>query len=711
MDDLLKTEEAKEMMDLSKSLLSEFTSSEMVTSAVSKMKTTWNEKGEELTEKGKEFVEKGLDVAQKQREQNEKKNKKHKHHKHHKEESGATEKTVAVIDSVVENRQKIAEMGMKMLEKVQADDTGKKMIGKGLEYVKKIKEEGGIEGALKKGQAMFADEKQREELISKVKDTVFDYLLKYIPSIEVPVLKGEYKDIKYRISDIDLSGFKLNSNDVLVRFILNRGKLDGAKLRVGVRNLKLKMKKIHCKIDKRNFPKYKGKASVNCGTENAMFGLAFKIRVVDDKPQLEIQHPYLKLSELEITVKHNSMAGVLNTVLKMANGYLCSKIESVVAGLIIEKSNQLLTPVNNLAIQYWPMLNQMVDTSAIIKGKERVDKDGKVINRDLSKELTEVEVEFMDGPIGLDLYQSYPTEPAVCKVKRFNHGPRNAKLQAERSGLIKRHDYIIAINGVDVTTMEYDKIIEMLGEVVRPFDVVFGREIMDDDEGNSRSDYDSDSESSDSDRKSKKKSKKSKESSSSSSSSSSESESESDEKPKKKSKKSKKEESSSEFTESSESESEEEKPKKKAAKKESSSSSSSESETESEEEKPKKSKKEESSSEFTETSSESEEEKPKKKAAKKESSSSSSSSSESESSESEEEKPKKKSKKEESSSSSSSSSESEEEKPKKKSSKKSKKESSSSSSSSSESEEEKPKKKSSKKSKKVSSSSDSSSSD
>ena len=63
MGDLLQTEEAKEMMDLSKSLLSEFTSSEMVTSTIDKVKTTWNEKGEELTEKGKEFVEKGLERA------------------------------------------------------------------------------------------------------------------------------------------------------------------------------------------------------------------------------------------------------------------------------------------------------------------------------------------------------------------------------------------------------------------------------------------------------------------------------------------------------------------------------------------------------------------------------------------------------------------------------------------------------------------------
>ena len=354
-----------------------------------------------------------------------------------------------------------------------------------------------------------------------------------------------------------------------------------------------------------------------------MFGVAFKLRVVDEKPQLEIQHPYLKLQSLDVTVKHNSYANILNTLLKWMNPMICHQLEKTVTSMIIEKSAALLTPVNNLAIQYWPMLNQMVDTTAIVKGKERVDKDGKVINRDLSKELAEIEVEFMDGPLGLDLYESYPTEPAVCKVKRFNHGPRNSRLQAERSHLIKPHDYIIAINGVDVTTMDYDKIIEMLGSVVRP--LIFGREIMSDAEKNS-DDYDSSDSDSESEEKPKKKSKKAKKESSSSDESSSESE----EKPKKKSKKAKKESSSS-----SESESEEEKPKKKAAKKE-----------------------ESSSSEFTE-SSESEEEKPKKKAAKKESSSSSSSSSESE-----EEKPKKKAAKKESSSSSSSS-ESEEEKPKK----------------------------------------------
>ena len=88
MGDLMKSEEAKEMLDISKSLLSEFTSSEMVSSAVSKMKSTWNEKGEELTEKGKEFVEKGIEQAQKaskDKKEKDKKGKKSKHH-HHKHE-------------------------------------------------------------------------------------------------------------------------------------------------------------------------------------------------------------------------------------------------------------------------------------------------------------------------------------------------------------------------------------------------------------------------------------------------------------------------------------------------------------------------------------------------------------------------------------------------------------------------------------------------
>ena len=44
--------------------------------------------------------------------------------------------------------------------------------------MKKIKEEGGIEGALKKGQAILSDEKQRDEMIEKVKDAIFDFLLK-----------------------------------------------------------------------------------------------------------------------------------------------------------------------------------------------------------------------------------------------------------------------------------------------------------------------------------------------------------------------------------------------------------------------------------------------------------------------------------------------------------------------------------------------------
>ena len=131
MGDLLQSEEAKEMMDLSKSLLSEFTSSEMVTSTVNKMKTTWSEKGDELTEKGKELVEKGLATAKKvseesKKDKKDKKGKKGK--KHHKEENAVVEKSSEMLDKVVENRQKIAEVGMSVLKKVQEDDTDRKSV-------------------------------------------------------------------------------------------------------------------------------------------------------------------------------------------------------------------------------------------------------------------------------------------------------------------------------------------------------------------------------------------------------------------------------------------------------------------------------------------------------------------------------------------------------------------------------------------------------
>ena len=96
MGDLMKSEEAKEMLDISKSLLSEFTSSEMVSSAVSKMKSTWNEKGEELKEKGKELVEKGIEQAQKASKDKKEKDKKgkkskHHHHKHEEVEEGGSD--------------------------------------------------------------------------------------------------------------------------------------------------------------------------------------------------------------------------------------------------------------------------------------------------------------------------------------------------------------------------------------------------------------------------------------------------------------------------------------------------------------------------------------------------------------------------------------------------------------------------------------------
>ena len=91
-----------------------------------KIQPVIEEKKEEKEEKKEEKEEK--------KDKKDKKDKK-KSKKHHKEEES---KTAAMIDSVVENRQKIAEMG----------------------------------------QAILSDEKQRDEMIEKVKDAIFDFLLK-----------------------------------------------------------------------------------------------------------------------------------------------------------------------------------------------------------------------------------------------------------------------------------------------------------------------------------------------------------------------------------------------------------------------------------------------------------------------------------------------------------------------------------------------------
>ena len=70
------------------------------------------------------------------------------------------------------------------------------------------------------GEKVATDETERQKLVNQVKDSALEFLLQYLPSIQVPPIQGEKDNVEYTISNIDLGGFKIKKEGVDVRQVV-----------------------------------------------------------------------------------------------------------------------------------------------------------------------------------------------------------------------------------------------------------------------------------------------------------------------------------------------------------------------------------------------------------------------------------------------------------------------------------------------------------
>ncbi|CAN0100653.1 unnamed protein product, partial [Ectocarpus sp. 12 AP-2014] len=125
------------------------------------------------------------------------------------------------------------ERGLESLKTMSKDGAVGKVLGQladpGLE--RRILE--GIEGLdtdelLETAEKAISDVDARTRLLDGIKDSTIDFLLEYLPHIEVPPISGTSSRVGYAITNLDLSGFRLRKEDVDVQLVDLSGGLEVA---------------------------------------------------------------------------------------------------------------------------------------------------------------------------------------------------------------------------------------------------------------------------------------------------------------------------------------------------------------------------------------------------------------------------------------------------------------------------------------------------
>jgi len=133
---------------------------------------------------------------------------------------------------------------------------------------------------LGQGQTLYSDEKSRQAFIDKVKDSALEFLMAYLPTAKVPPVAGEKDNVEYTLTGIDLSGFKVLSQDVEVAVNEDDG------LAIWARNISCSMKQLQFTYNKKSFPKVSGEGLA----EALASGVKFHMRL-----DLELPERYRKL--------------------------------------------------------------------------------------------------------------------------------------------------------------------------------------------------------------------------------------------------------------------------------------------------------------------------------------------------------------------------------------------------------------------------------
>lgn len=106
--------------------------------------------------------------------------------------------------------------GGSYLKSLRESETGSKMLAKATVLLQQNKDLLMPENLTSISTTLVNDVDARQQFITRIKDVALDFLLSYLPTVVVPPIGGVKENVAYEISNIDLGGFKVDSNNVTV---------------------------------------------------------------------------------------------------------------------------------------------------------------------------------------------------------------------------------------------------------------------------------------------------------------------------------------------------------------------------------------------------------------------------------------------------------------------------------------------------------------
>jgi hypothetical protein len=320
----------------------------------------------------------------------------------------AVKKGRALIQSTRENKttQKVIKHGVALLE--QHGDT----------LLQKF-EGVDVDSMIEKGKGLFSDPVERHLFLNSVKDMAMEFLIRQLPSVQIPAIEGISDRLQFGIDNLDLSAFVIRKEDVHIK--LGEFQRTGNLFEVVVGNISASMRDFAWLFHQHYFPDMRGTGAANADIGDGTIRLGFGVcRVTDEAakggfiPRLVVNQLEVGIKELQLKFFDSKMSGIINLLSSLFKDTIRRRLTETLANQLATQLDKLLGRVNDFATRYIPMFLQyfQVDMSHLPLGSKNVN----VLGLDSDPEYS---IFFMEnGPLGfsLQLHKESPTDPTSAVV-------------------------------------------------------------------------------------------------------------------------------------------------------------------------------------------------------------------------------------------------------------------------------------------------------
>eukprot|EP00941_MAST-03F_sp_MAST-3F-sp1_P000616 g616.t1 len=334
--------------------------------------------------------------------------------------AAAKAKELATIAANEKNKEWALKTAKKRLDWIKEEDIGRKALKETAEYAKWLEQKGGLDFVVSESKNVMLDPVKRQEFLTKVKDQALNFLLSYLPAVEVEKIEGSSAGVNYTLDNIDLSNFQVPADSVDLLIV------DGAELHLQADDISFEMKDLQWTYQQDYFPYLSGAGTIDCVSERTQFKVVFRLDILEtvqkkqeeldrqwyaqlnarkrieqnmseedkgnlpplpditeyrkkmldvlqsEKPSLVMDEPHVYLDHLDLTINGSRMSWLYNALGAIFNGVVRQQIEDEVVNSLLQKSRALLDPLNKMGETYWPTLLGAAD-SHLVAGTEAAD--------------------------------------------------------------------------------------------------------------------------------------------------------------------------------------------------------------------------------------------------------------------------------------------------------------------------------------------------